>query len=320
MSKQVDSWSLKDARKQHQEQGVFHTPTALALKIKKLLNLDNVTEVYDPTVGSGSLLAVFDDSVKKYGQELDEQMCEYCREHLVNCEIVHGDTLKDPAFKDHKFMAIVANPPYSVKWEPSDSDERFSVAPAIPPKATADYAFILHCLHYLADTGRAVILLPPGILFRGNAEGKIRKWLLQKNWVEKIVAFAPKAFDDTAIATVAVVFAKNKATTDVVFEDTTIGKGRVVPLSEIEKNDFNLSIHRYVFNEIKEEAPDVLKNFIAFRETAIESLKNILDIEWMLHTKVAPTVSKYDEFIAKLEEVINAAKSKRNGRDGVSQG
>lgn len=316
----VDSWSLKDARKQHQEQGIFHTSTALALKIKELLNLDNVTEVYDPTVGSGSLLAVFDDSVKKYGQELDEQMCEFCRGHLVNCEIVQGDTLKDPAFKDHKFMAIVANPPYSVKWEPSDTDERFSVAPAIPPKATADYAFILHCLHYLADTGRAVILLPPGILFRGNAEGKIRKWLIQKNWIEKIVAFAPKAFDDTAIATVAVVFAKNKATTDVVFEDTTIGKGRVVPLSEIEKNDYDLSIHRYVFNEIKEEATDVLKNFIAFRETAIESLKNILDIEWMLHTKVAPTVSKYDEFIAKLEEVINAAKSKRNGRDGVSQG
>lgn len=176
----VDSWSLKDARKQHQEQGIFHTSTALALKIKELLNLDNVTEVYDPTVGSGSLLAVFDDSVKKYGQELDEQMCEFCRGHLVNCEIVQGDTLKDPAFKDHKFMAIVANPPYSVKWEPSDTDERFSVAPAIPPKATADYAFILHCLHYLADTGRAVILLPPGILFRGNAEGKIRKWLIQK--------------------------------------------------------------------------------------------------------------------------------------------
>ena len=152
------------------------------------------------------------------------------------------------------------------------------------------------------------------------AEGKIRKWLVQKNWIEKIVAFAPKAFDDTAIATVAVVFSKIKTTTDIVFEDTTISKGRVVSLSEIEKNDFDLSIHRYVFNEIKEEAPDILKNFSAFRETAIESLKNILDIEWMLHTKVAPTVSKYDEFIAKLEEVINVAKSKRNGRDGVSQG
>lgn len=118
MSKQVDSWSLKDARKQHQEQGIFHTSIALALKIKELLNLDDVTEVYDPTVGSGSLLSVFDDSVKKYGQELDEQMCKFCRGHLVNCEIVQGDTLKDPAFKDHKFMAIVANPPYSVKWEP----------------------------------------------------------------------------------------------------------------------------------------------------------------------------------------------------------
>lgn len=90
MSKQVDSWSLKDARKQHQEQGIFHTSIALALKIKELLNLDDVTEVYDPTVGSGSLLSVFDDSVKKYGQELDEQMCKFCRGHLVNCEIVQG--------------------------------------------------------------------------------------------------------------------------------------------------------------------------------------------------------------------------------------
>lgn len=144
--------NIKNIRKEFQKHGVFYSSTALAETLKRFLPED-VKEVYDPTCGAGSLLSVFGDDVRKYGQELDPGQAQIAQEQLTNAEIVVGDTLKTPAFSGRKFEAIVANPPFSLKWEPMPEDERFKVAPAMAPKSKADFAFILHCLHYLSDTG-----------------------------------------------------------------------------------------------------------------------------------------------------------------------
>lgn len=108
-------------------------------------------------VGDGALLSVFDDNVIKYGQDINYEQVEVAKQRLTNANIVAGDTLNEPAFRNKKFDYIVANPPFSVKWEPF-KDERFEKAPALAPKSKADYAFILHILHYLSNTGKAVIL------------------------------------------------------------------------------------------------------------------------------------------------------------------
>lgn len=234
--------SLKVARKQYQDQGVFYTSKALAEQLKSFLP-DDISEIYDPTCGAGALLAVFPDGVKKYGQELDADVAAYAREHLTNAEIVVGDTLTEPAFKGHRFRAIIANPPYSVKWEPK-RDVRFDAAPELAPKSKADMAFVMHILHYLSEDGKAAVLLPHGVLFRGAAEGKIRQWLIENNLIERLVCYGADHFEDTKINTVAIVFSKCKTTTDIIFEDTTNGKGRVVTQQEVADQGYDLSFHR----------------------------------------------------------------------------
>ena len=140
--------SAKSYRKQLADKGVFHTDEALAKEIASYIP-EGATEVYDPTCGCGALLSVFPDSVKKYGQELDPDMAEYCRQHLNNCEIAAGDTLEKPAFLSRSFPAIVANYPFSIKWDPENACERPFYClnvPVLPPKGKADYAFLLHNL------------------------------------------------------------------------------------------------------------------------------------------------------------------------------
>ncbi len=281
----LENKSLKNLRKQFQKHGVFYSSTDLALKLKALLpnNGEDATEIYDPTCGGGSLLAVFGDHVKKYGQELDPNQAQYCRGNLVNAEIAEGDTLVNPAFADKKFKYIIANPPFSVKWEQLPNDPRFSVAPALAPRGKADYAFILHCLHYLADDGTAVILGSHGPLFRSNADGKIRQWLIEQNYVDKLISFAPGHFEDTSIATVAWVLKKCRSKTSIVFEDTVCNKGRVVEFDEIAKKDFDLSFIRYIKAE-----PDVyvdidpLERMKEFRGHLIELVSVCLQTEKML--------------------------------------
>ena len=109
----------------------------------------------------------------KYGQDINVDEIKIAKRELKNFVGVAGDTLKEPAFKGKKFSAIVANPPFSIKWEPQ-TDERFADAPTVPTESKADYAFILHILHYLSDDGIAIVLNFPGILYRGGREGKIR--------------------------------------------------------------------------------------------------------------------------------------------------
>lgn len=246
-------YNIKNIRQEFKDHGVFYTPPELAFKLKQYVDFAP-DEVYDPTCGSGSLLSVFDDDVKKFGQELNPAQLEEAKTRLVNFEGIAGDTLKAPGFIGKKFKCIVANYPYSVKWEPA-VDERFENAPCLPPPSKADYAFILHILHYLNDDGVAVTLNFPGILYRGQREGKIREWLIKQNYIDKVISIPPNTFVDTSIATVIIIFKKNRATTDVYFEDTALEKARVVSLNEIADNDYNLSVSNYI-------EPDVVKETI----------------------------------------------------------
>ena len=166
--------SIKSIRQEFRKGGVFYTPPELAEKLKEYVDI-SVKTVYDPTCGAGNLLRVFDDDVEKYGQEIDAEQL-----HGIDIPNFHGaagNTLMCDAFPDMKFDCIVANPPFSVKWEPDklDDDPRFSAAPVMAPPSKAEWAFMQHILYHLSDEGVAVVLEFPGILYRGQREGKIRQ-------------------------------------------------------------------------------------------------------------------------------------------------
>ena len=269
-------YNVKSIRKSFAERGVFYTDSRLAEKLKNLITVD-YSEVYDPTCGDGALLAVFPDNIGKYGQEIDPVQLEEAEKRLTNFHGVAGDTLASPGFADKKFRAIVANPPFSVKWRPDGADVRFSVAPALAPQSKADYAFILHVLHYLAPGGQAAVLNFPGVLYRGNSEGKIRRWLVEQNVISKVISVEGGYFVDTKIQTAIIVLDKGKITTDVIFAEMD-GRERAVPLSEIEDNDFNLSVSCYLPPEVPERPPvNALDLEMKAREDCIRRIRYELD-------------------------------------------
>lgn len=150
--------------------------------------------------------------------------------HNVNYDkfhIVLGDTLKDPQLINEKpFDAIVSNPPYSVKWIGDDdptmiNDDRFAPAGVLAPKSKADFAFVLHALYYLSPRGRAAIVCFPGVFYRGGAEQKIRKYLVDNNFVETIISVAPNLFYGTSIAVTLLVLSKKKTDTKTQFIDAS---------------------------------------------------------------------------------------------------
>jgi type I restriction enzyme M protein len=200
-----------------------------------------VNKIYDPACGSGSLLLQakkhFDTHIVEegfFGQEINHTTYNLARMnmflHNINYDkfnIKLGDTLRTPYFGDEKpFDAIVSNPPYSVKWIGSDdptliNDDRFAPAGVLAPKSKADFAFVLHALSYLSGKGRAAIVCFPGIFYRGGAEQKIRKYLVDNNYIETIISLAPNLFYGTTIAVTILVLAKNKTDTKIQFIDAS---------------------------------------------------------------------------------------------------
>ena len=195
----------------------------------------------DPAAGSGSLLLQakkhFDNHIIEegfYGQEVNHTTYNLARMnmflHNINYDkfnIALGNTLIDPHYGDEKpFDAIVSNPPYSVKWIGDDdptliNDDRFAPAGVLAPKSKADFAFVLHALSYLSSKGRAAIVCFPGIFYRGGAEQKIRKYLVDNNFVETVIAVAPNLFYGTSIAVTLLVLSKHKTDTKTQFIDAS---------------------------------------------------------------------------------------------------
>lgn len=279
--------------------------------------------------GSGSLLLqaqkqftehVIEDGF--YGQEINLTTYNLARMnmflHNINYDkfnIQRGDTLTDPKHgNDKPFDAIVSNPPYSINWIGKDdptliNDDRFAPAGVLAPKSKADFAFIMHSLSYLSAQGRAAIVVFPGILYRGGAEQKIRKYLVDNNFVEAIIQLPNNLFFGTSIATCILVLAKNKSNTDTLFIDASaefkkatnnnvlteenIDKilesienkenkdyfAQVVPYETIVEGDYNLSVSTYLEKEDTREKIDidVLNNEIKETVLKIDQLRLEID-------------------------------------------
>lgn len=223
--------------------GEFFTPQSVSKLIAKLAmhGQSTINKIYDPAAGSGSLLLQakkqFDEHIIEegfFGQEINHTTYNLARMnmflHNVNYDkfnIALGNTLLDPQFGYEKpFDAIVSNPPYSIPWigngDPTlINDVRFAPAGVLAPKSKADFAFVLHALSYLSSKGRAAIVCFPGIFYRGGAEQKIRKYLVDNNFVEAVISLAPNLFFGTSIAVNILVLSKHKTDTKTQFIDAS---------------------------------------------------------------------------------------------------
>ena len=223
--------------------GEYYTPQEVSELLTKLtlVGKTEVNKVYDPACGSGSLLLKFakilgKDNVRNgfFGQEINITTYNLCRINMFlhdidfdKFDIAHGDTLTEPAhWDDEPFEAIVSNPPYSIKWEGDASqilinDSRFSPAGVLAPKSKADLAFIMHSLSWLAPNGTAAIVCFPGVMYRSGAEQKIRKYLIDNNYIDCIIQLPDNLFYGTSIATCIMVMKKAKTDNKVLFIDAS---------------------------------------------------------------------------------------------------
>lgn len=283
--------------------GEFYTPQQVSRILAKIVAGDKkeLKTVYDPTCGSGSLLLRVARETKVhsyYGQELTSSTYNLARMNMMLHGVSHEDfnikndnTLIKPQHLDQKFEAIVANPPYSAHWDSSlldDNDPRFSSYGKKAPKTKADFAFVQHMLYQLDDNGTMAVVLPHGVLFRGDAEGAIRQQIIEKNYLDAVIGLPANIFFGTSIPTSILVFKKCREAEDSVlfidaskeFEkgknsnalrDVDVDKiveayksrvavdkfAREVPLKEIKDNGYNLNIPRYVDSSIAEEIIDL---------------------------------------------------------------
>lgn len=290
--------------------GEFFTPQEVSELLTRLtlIGKTEVNKVYDPACGSGSLLLnaskiLGKDNVRQgfFGQEINITTYNLCRINMFlhdidydKFDIVHGDTLIDPLhWDDEPFEVIVSNPPYSIRWDGDSNpllinDPRFSPAGVLAPKSKADLAFIMHSLSWLATNGTAAIVCFPGVMYRGGAEQKIRKYLIDNNFIDCVIQLPDNLFFGTSIATCIMVMKKSKNENSTLFIDASkecvkvtnnnklkpgnIEKiiaaytertcedyfAKLVPNADIAAQDYNLSVSTYVEQEDKREIVDIV--------------------------------------------------------------
>ena len=316
--------------------GEFFTPQSVSKLIAKLATHGQTTinKIYDPAAGSGSLLLQakkqFDNHVIQegfYGQEINHTTYNLARMnmflHNVNYDkfnIALGNTLTNPQFGDEKpFDAIVSNPPYSINWIGSDdptliNDDRFAPAVVLAPKSKADFAFVLHCLSYLSGKGRAAIVCFPGIFYRGGAEQKIRKYLVDNNFVETVISLAPNLFYGTSIAVNILVLSKHKTETNIQFIDAS---GEEFYKKEM-NNNILLQEHIDAIMQLfdsKEEKEYVSKNIDNEKiaegnyDLSVSSYvdkkdtREVIDID-VLNAEIKKTVKNIDRLRSEIDAII----------------
>lgn len=290
--------------------GEFYTPQEVSELLTRLATVGktSVNKVYDPACGSGSLLLKASRILGKngvrngfFGQEVNITTYNLCRINMFLHDISYDkfdvaceDTLISPQhWDDEPFEVIVSNPPYSIKWAGDDNpvlinDPRFSPAGVLAPKSKADLAFIMHSLSWLASNGTAAIVCFPGVMYRGGAEQKIRKYLVDNNFIDCIIQLPDNLFFGTSIATCIMVMKRGKSDNKVLFIDASkecikvtnnnkltednilkiVGKftdrqnadyfARLVPYDEIVEQDYNLSVSTYVEQEDTREKIDIV--------------------------------------------------------------
>lgn len=291
--------------------GEYYTPQSVSELLARIavMGKKQVNKVYDPACGSGSLLLKFAKVLGKenvregfFGQEINLTTRNLAVINMflhnlnyASFDIAHGDTLIEPMHGHiEPFEAIVSNPPYSVKWEGDANpllinDERFAPAGVLAPKSKADLAFTMHILHWLAENGTAAIVEFPGVLYRGGAEGKIRKYLIEGNYVDAVIQLPPDLFFGTTIGTCIIVLKKAKPDNKTLFIDASakfersgnknvltpdyrgeildaLAKredvdyfAKLVDNSTIAENDYNLSVSSYVEVEDTREVIDIVE-------------------------------------------------------------
>jgi len=322
--------------------GEFYTPQEVAELLAKitLVGKTEVNKVYDPACGSGSLLLKFAKILGKenvrqgfFGQEINITTYNLCRInmflHDINFEkfnIAHGDTLIDPQHWDFEpFEAIVSNPPYSKTWAGDENpllinDPRFSPAGVLAPKSKADLAFTMHILSWLATNGTAAIVEFPGVLYRSGAEQKIRKYLIDNNYIDCVIQLPANLFFGVSIATCIIVLKKSKTDNATLFIDASkesVHSGnkekltdeniekilnayinrhcgldsqspdyrhftRLVPNADIAANDYNIAVSSYVEQEDTREVVDIVE----------------------LNAKIAEIVKREDELRKAIDKII----------------
>jgi type I restriction enzyme M protein len=301
--------------------GEFYTPQEVSKVLAKIVTTgkQKLKSVYDPTCGSGSLLLRVAKEVKEvsnfYGQELNRTTYNLARMNMIlhgvhyrRFNIKQEDTLEHPQHLDKTFEAIVANPPFSAQWSANPlftSDDRFSQYGKLAPSSKADFAFVQHMIHHLAENGTMAIVLPHGALFRSGAEQHIRKYLIEdRNYLDAVIGLPANIFYGTSIPTCIMVFKKcREQPEDVLFIDASKDFEKIktqnmlrsediekiistyrnrktieqysknAPLKEIAENDYNLNITRYVDTFAVEEEINIreISNQLRSLEKKIKS-------------------------------------------------
>lgn len=314
--------------------GEFFTPQEVSELLTRLavVGKTEVNKVYDPACGSGSLLLkaakiLGRDNIRQgfFGQEINLTTYNLCRINMFlhdisfdKFDIANEDTLISPQhWDDEPFEVILSNPPYALKWAGDSNpllinDPRYSPAGVLAPKSKADFAFIMHSLSWLATNGTAAIVCFPGIMYRGGAEKKIRKYLVENNFIDCIIQLPANLFYGTSIATCIMVLKKSKTDNSVLFIDaakecikvTNNNKlteenitaiinaytsreeaahfAHLAPFDEVKENDFNLSVSTYVEQEDTREVIDIKK----------------------LNAEIAEVVKREDVLRAEIDKII----------------
>lgn len=286
--------------------GEFYTPQQVSRILAKVVTLgkSKIKSAYDPTCGSGSLLLRIAKEAEVgefFGQELNRTTYNLARMNMIlhdvhfsRFDIQQEDTLEEPQHIMERFEAVVANPPFSAKWKGADNplnetDDRFSIYGRLAPSSKADFAFVQHMIHQLAENGTAAIVLPHGVLFRGAAEGIIREYIIkEQNYLDAVIGLPPNLFYGTSIPACILVLKKCRVhDQDILFIDAssdfekqgnqnylndehvekiveTYAKREtlerysyVAPITEVAENDYNLNIPRYVETFEEEELIDL---------------------------------------------------------------
>lgn len=314
--------------------GEYYTPQEVSELLARItvIGKTQINKVYDPAVGSGSLLLKFakvlgKDNIRQgfYGQEINLTTYNLARInmflHDVNYEkfnLAHGDTLTDPAhWDDEPFEAIVSNPPYSIKWDGDANplminDPRFAPAGVLAPKSKADLAFTMHILSWLAVNGTAAIVEFPGVMYRGGAEAKIRKYLVDNNYVDAVIQLPPDLFFGTTIATCILVLKKSKATNDVIFIDASAEFTRSGNKNKLTDNHQQRILDALIARESADYFTNVVPNDqIAERDYLLsvssyveaEDTREITDIT-SLNAEIARIVARQAELRTAIDEIV----------------
>ncbi len=314
--------------------GEFFTPADVSELLTRLgtVGKKEINKVYDPACGSGSLLLKAEkvlgrDAVRNgfFGQEINITTYNLCRINMFlhniefdKFDIACEDTLTNPQhWDDEPFELIVSNPPYSIKWAGDENpllinDPRFAPAGVLAPKSKADLAFIMHSLAWLASNGTAAIVCFPGIMYRGGAEQKIRKYLVDNNFIDCIIQLPSNLFFGTSIATCIMVLKKGKTDNNVLFIDASsecvkvTNNNKLTPeninkivdtfaqrteeahfshlaeYSEVQENDYNLSVSTYVEAKDTREKIDIVK----------------------LNAEIAQIVARENELRAAIDQIV----------------